>query len=206
MIEPHATLDEVRALLADADVTSLVAELPRGRLTPVAAMAALGTDASCFLLESVEGSGKVARWSLRARLDAAPADPSAAPAGDGVEAAAAEAQANLSREAFERAVARCLDYIVAGDIFQVQLSRRFAVPFIGRPFDLYRAIRDINPSPYMFYVATPDCTLVGASPEMLVRVTGRRIQYHPIAGTRRRGRTAEDDARMEAQLRSSEKE
>jgi anthranilate synthase component 1 len=95
---------------------------------------------------------------------------------------------------------------VAGDIFQVQISRRFAVPYTGHPFDLYRAIRDINPSPYMFYLATPDCTLVGASPEMLVRITGRRIEYHPIAGTRRRGHSVEDDARMEEQLRSSEKE
>src|SRR5207237_2359084 len=109
-----------------------------------------------------------------------------------VDIAAHEGHANLTRDAFRDAVARCLDYIVAGDIFQVQISRRFAVPFTGNAFDLYRALREINPSPYMFYLATPRCTLVGASPEMLVQVTGKRIRYHPIAGTRRRGRSPED--------------
>ena len=71
---------------------------------------------------------------------------------------------------------------------------------------LRRALRAINPSPYMIYVATPECTLVGASPEMLVQVTGQSVRYHPIAGTRRRGRTPEDDARMERELRASDKE
>jgi anthranilate synthase component I len=326
VIETRPSLPEVRALLTDTETgaVALVTEMPMGALTPMAAMAALGVDASCFLLESVEGSGRVARWSLLGHqpvrvlhdggevdpLDVLAAEvaalrvagidacdvpfvggavgylgyeaagryerlprPGADPLGipdswfalfptvvvfdhaaarvllissvkrdqaAGLDAAYAQARlrleeivtalraaaavaepeiqearvqieryepyANLSRQDFEKAVARCLEYIVAGDIFQVQISRRFAVPLRAHPFGLYRALRAINPSPYMFYLATPGCTLVGASPEMLVRVTGDRVQYHPIAGTRRRGRTAEDDSRMEAEMRSSEKE
>ena len=296
-----------------------------GGLTPVAAMQALGVEASSFLLESVEGSGKVARWSLLGhapqhvlhdgsgsddplhrlsadvaalrvaageyrdvpflggavgflgyeaaqryeRLPRASRDPlgiadswfalfptvvvfdhaggrillvSNVLAGDALDVDVAYANAarrlqsiaqtlrnvtgesqpviaassidlgrfeeasNISRSGFAEAVSRCLEYIVAGDIFQVQMSRRFAVPLAAHPFDLYRSLRTINPSPYMFYLATPECTLVGASPEMLVRVTGDVVQYHPIAGTRRRGATPGDDARMEAELRASEKE
>jgi len=327
VIDTRPSLPEVRALLTEPGTGAvvLVTEMFMGALTPVAAMAALGVDASCFLLESVEGSGKIARWSLLGhqpvrvlhdggaavdpldvlasqvaalrvagvdaydvpfaggavgylgyeaagryeRLPRPGTDPLGIPdswfalfptvvvfdhaAGrvlvvcsvlreTGVEVDTAYARAcerleaivtvlrgvigvsepviisastpagshdqyaNLSRDDFERAVARCLDYIVAGDIFQVQISRRFAVPLRAHPFALYRALRAINPSPYMFYLATPGCTLVGASPEMLVRVTGERVEYHPIAGTRRRGKTAEDDSRMETELRSSEKE
>jgi anthranilate synthase component 1 len=114
--------------------------------------------------------------------------------------------ANFSRPDFMRAVERCKEYILAGDIFQVQVGRRFAVPLRAAPFDVYRALRSINPSPYMFFLATPSCDIVGASPEMLVRVTGRHIEYHPIAGTRRRGATPELDAAMERELRESEKE
>ena len=114
--------------------------------------------------------------------------------------------ATMSRDAFYAAVERCHEYILAGDIFQVQVSRRFALPLAGDAFDVYGILRDVNPSPYMFYLATPHGTLVGASPEMLVRVTGEDVEYHPIAGTRRRGRTPADDARREAELRGSEKE
>jgi anthranilate synthase component 1 len=114
--------------------------------------------------------------------------------------------ANFSRPDFMRAVERCKEYILAGDIFQVQVSRRFAVPLRAAPFDVYRALRSINPSPYMFFLSAPDCDVVGASPEMLVRVTGRTVEYHPIAGTRRRGATPERDAELERELRESEKE
>ena len=114
--------------------------------------------------------------------------------------------ANFSRPDFMRAVERCKEYILAGDIFQVQVSRRFAVPLRAAPFDVYRALRSINPSPYMFFISSPACDIVGASPEMLVRVTGRSVEYHPIAGTRRRGATPERDAALERELRESEKE
>ena len=96
--------------------------------------------------------------------------------------------ANMSRDEFHDRVGRALEYIVAGDIFQVQVSRRFALPLQAHPFDVYVALRAINPSPYMIYVATPECTLVGASPEMLVQVTGRSValspdRRHPAART-----------------------
>ena len=322
---PVPGLEETRRRLADHDVVAVVLELPVGAATPVGAMRALGTEASCFLLESVEGSGAVARWSMLGHgpsrvlsdsgagedlldvlerevaslgaacspgmgapllggavgfltyeaathyehLPVAERDPlrlphqwfgvfdtvavfdhanrtlrlsscvhrddpagleaayaraleriaglqtaiagAAVPAvpslrGRPVDTAAYEPLANLSRDAFKDRVRRALDYINAGDIFQVQVSRRFALPLRAHPFDVYVALRAINPSPYMIYIATPECTLVGASPEMLVQVTGRDVRYHPIAGTRRRGRTPEDDARMEAELRASDKE
>jgi anthranilate synthase component I len=325
MSQPVPGLEETGRLLADHDVVAVVLELPIGEATPVGAMRALGTDAECFLLESVEGSGAVARWSMLGhrpsrvisdtgdgvdplavlerdvasirvasgpglsspflggavgfltyeaaqryeRLPAAAHDPLRLPRQwfaifdtvavfdhaqhrlllsscvrrddpAGVEAAYAQAltyigelheavcsadaepasslsgipvdvaahdpEANLSRDEFQSRVRRALEYIVAGDIFQVQVSRRFALPLHAHPFDVYVALRAINPSPYMIYIATPDCTLVGASPEMLVQVTGRSVRYHPIAGTRRRGRTPDDDARMESELRASDKE
>jgi anthranilate synthase component I len=325
MNQPLPGLEETRRRLTDHDVVAVVLELPIGEATPVAAMRALGTEASCFLLESVQGSGAVAHWSMLGhgpsrvirdngdgddplavidrdlaslgaacapglaapllggavgfltyeaagryeRLPAAARDPLGLPRQwfaifdtvavfdhaqqrllisscvhrddpDGLEAAYARAlariaelrdaicaaapepaalltgipvdvtthdhEANLSRDEFQERVRRALDYIVAGDIFQVQVSRRFALPLQADPFDVYVALRTINPSPYMIYIATPDCTLVGASPEMLVQVTGKSVRYHPIAGTRRRGRTPEDDERMERELRASDKE
>jgi anthranilate synthase component 1 len=116
-------------------------------------------------------------------------------------------EANLSREAFMAAVRRCLEYIAAGDIFQVQLSRRFSLDFSVSSVALYATMREANPSPYLFYLRTDECALVGTSPEMLVRVSpDGRVDYHPIAGTRRRGRTPEEDAAMERELRDSEKE
>ncbi len=112
----------------------------------------------------------------------------------------------FSRPSFLSAVARALDHIVAGDIFQVQISRRFSVELRAHPFTLYTALRLSSPTPYLFYVSTPQCTLVGASPEMLVRVRGDDVEYRPIAGTRRRGFSEDDDAAMETELRTSEKE
>ena len=146
---------------------------------------------------------------LRDRLRAPLARPPASglAVGDaGDEAEAGDRTANWSRDAFMDSVRRCKEYILAGDVFQVQVSRRFAVPLRTSSFDLYRALRSINPSPYMFYLGTDVCDVVGASPEMLVRVTGSRIDYHPIAGTRRRGRTPQRDRELEAELRGSEKE
>jgi anthranilate synthase component 1 len=112
----------------------------------------------------------------------------------------------LSRERFLASVQRALAHIVAGDVFQVQVSRRFNLPLAAHPFTLYTALRESSPTPYLFYVSSPDCTLVGASPEMLVRVRGADIHYRPIAGTRRRGYTDAEDAAMERELRESEKE
>jgi len=96
--------------------------------------------------------------------------------------------------------------IRAGDIFQVVLSHRTAVPVACDPFDVYRALRSINPSPYMFFMRIDDLFLVGASPEMLVKVRGRQVEYGPIAGTRPRGGSAEEDARLARELAADEKE
>jgi anthranilate synthase component 1 len=301
MNEPVPGLEETRRLLADHDVVAVVLELPIGDLTPVGVMRALGTNANCFLLESVEGSGAIARWSMLGhnpsrvirdfaegddplavldrdvaslatacapglaapllggavgfltyeaarryeRLPAAAGDPLGLPsqwfgifdtvavfdhapqrlllsscvhrdAADGTDAAYARAVTRIEelRDAI-RATPPADAPPLAGipvDVpahdgeANVSRSRRFAVPLQANPFDVYVALRAINPSPYMIYIATPDCTLVGASPEMLVQVTGERVRYHPIAGTRRRGRTPEDDARMEQELRASDKE
>jgi anthranilate synthase component 1 len=117
-----------------------------------------------------------------------------------------DASSTFPRERFLGAVTRALEHIVAGDIYQVQISRRFSLELSAHPFTLYTALRDSSPTPYLFYVSGPDATLVGASPEMLVRVRGDRVDYRPIAGTRRRGRTEADDLAMETELRTSEKE
>jgi anthranilate synthase component 1 len=118
----------------------------------------------------------------------------------------ADGASTFARAHFMAAVSRALEHIVAGDIFQVQVSRHFSLELAAHPFTLYTALRDRSPTPYLFYVSSPSGVLVGASPEMLVRVRGDRVDYRPIAGTRRRGATPDDDAAMEAELHSSEKE
>jgi anthranilate synthase component 1 len=117
-----------------------------------------------------------------------------------------DGESTFAREDFKRAVSRALAHIVAGDVFQVQVSRHFSMELTAHPFTLYTALRDRSPTPYLFYVSSPSCVLVGASPEMLVRVRGDRVEYRPIAGTRRRGVTEAQDLAMEAELHSSEKE
>ena len=115
-------------------------------------------------------------------------------------------QANPSRTAYETAVARALEYIRAGDVFQVVLSLRFSAPLTVHPFALYRALRHVNPSPYMGYLELGEVTLVSASPESLLRSDGRTVTTRPIAGTRRRGRTPEEDQALAEALLSDEKE
>ena len=111
-----------------------------------------------------------------------------------------------SRDAYIAAVRRVKDYIRAGDCYQAVLSRRIARPFHVPPFEIYRALRSINPSPYMFYLAEREYALAGASPEMLVRVTNSEVSVHPIAGTRRRDADAGRDAELERELLADEKE
>src|SRR5579862_5032464 len=108
--------------------------------------------------------------------------------------------AGTTPKSFLRSVERCKDYIAAGDIFQVVLSQRLDfVPEVA-PFDLYRALRQINPSPYLYFLRTGNTHVLGSSPEMLVRVTGRKLEYRPIAGTHPRGRDESEDARLEQQM------
>jgi len=127
--------------------------------------------------------------------------PSAAP-----QAEIPEPASNVSESAYYNNVERAKKHIVAGDIFQVVLSQRFAMPIRCDPFDIYRALRFINPSPYMFFLRMDNLCLVGASPEMLVKVRNKRVEYGPIAGTRPRGQTPEEDARLGRELIADEKE
>jgi len=112
----------------------------------------------------------------------------------------------FSRRDFIDAVEKCKDYILAGDIFQVVLSQRMSVPFEARPLDVYRALRALNPSPYMYFIDLGDTQIVGSSPEVLVRVQQRKVTLRPIAGTRRRGEDAAEDRRLEAELLADPKE
>ncbi len=114
---------------------------------------------------------------------------------------------STSHDDFLESVRTAKEYIAAGDVFQVVLSQRLDFKPPAEPFQIYRALRTVNPSPYMFFLKLDDLHVVGASPEMLVRVSGgRRLEYRPIAGTRKRGATPADDERLTAELRSDEKE
>ena len=114
--------------------------------------------------------------------------------------------ASMSRDEFISIVDRAREYIREGDIFQANLSLRLSTPYDGRPIDLYIVLRELNPSPYMTLLEFDDLAVVGASPEQLLRVSGREIATRPIAGTRRRGRTAEEEEEKERELLASEKE
>jgi anthranilate synthase component 1 len=151
-------------------------------------------DDACARIEAV--LGKLARPAPPLRpLDPTLAGPPPAPT------------ATVTREAYEAGVRRIQEYILAGDAFQVVYSQRFQVPRGDvDPFDVYRALRVINPSPYMFHLEFPEAVVTGASPEVLVRLDGGEVEVRPIAGTRRRGANAEEDAALEAELRQDPKE
>jgi anthranilate synthase component I len=112
----------------------------------------------------------------------------------------------FTRDGFIDAVAQCKDLIRAGDIFQVVLSQRLSVPFQARPVDVYRALRALNPSPYMYFLDVGGTQVVGSSPEILVRLQGGEITVRPIAGTRPRGKTHDEDVALEAELLADPKE
>lgn len=115
-------------------------------------------------------------------------------------------RSNLSQKGFMEMVKKAKRYIKAGDIIQVVLSQRFSTEIHCNPFDIYRALRSINPSPYLFYLKMDDIVLLGSSPEVMVRLNGRKIELRPLAGTRRRGRTQDEDLAIEKDLLSDEKE
>jgi anthranilate synthase component 1 len=122
-------------------------------------------------------------------------------AGDGL-----QITSNMSREQFEDNVRAAKEHIAAGDIYQVVLSQRFEGDVAADPFTVYRALRHVNPSPYMFFIRMAGVSIVGSSPEMLVRVEGARVETHPIAGTRPRGRNDDEDMRLAEELKRNEKE
>jgi anthranilate synthase component 1 len=111
-----------------------------------------------------------------------------------------------SRDEYVAAVLKAKEYIAAGDIIQVVLSRRLQVDVSAPPFQVYRALRSVNPSPYMFFLQFEECQLIGASPEILVTERARQVVTRPIAGTVRRGKTPEEDAALEEQLLADPKE
>jgi anthranilate synthase component I len=117
-----------------------------------------------------------------------------------------ERRSNTSPQDFKRMVMRAKDYIAAGDIFQVVLSQRFEAPFALPPFSLYRALRRLNPSPYLFFLDFGGFAVAGSSPEILVKITGGIVTIRPIAGTRRRGATPHEDQALEAELLADPKE
>ena len=156
------------------------------------------------------GVSASAAWELaRARLDAAEAAltrpvPLAAPpvALPPLE----EPKSNFTADAFKAGVARAKEYISAGDAFQIVLSQRFAVPFALPPLSLYRALRRISPAPFMFFLDFGGFSIIGSSPEILVRLRDNTVTIRPLAGTRRRGNTHEEDQALEAELLADPKE
>lgn len=112
----------------------------------------------------------------------------------------------FSRDAFEASVARIREYILAGDVMQVVLAQRMSVPYNADPLSIYRALRYLNPSPYMFFLDLDETQVAGSSPEILTRVEQDRVTVRPIAGTRHRGRTPEEDLALEAELLADPKE
>ncbi|MDZ4848727.1 MAG: anthranilate synthase component I [Pirellulaceae bacterium] len=117
-----------------------------------------------------------------------------------------KAKSNFSQDKFEAAVRTCNEYIRAGDIFQVVISQRFEVDCDCSPIEIYRSLRVINPSPFMFFLRTPHAVLVGSSPEVMCRVVDSQITVRPLAGTRPRGKTVEEDRKLAAELLADPKE
>ncbi len=160
------------------------------------------------LMANVEAGSRRAFESAQDQLDALEADlravsPEAPPRGD---AAAATLVGEPAPAEFLEAMSRAQEHIAAGDIFQVVLSRRFVYESSIDPFTVYRALRTVNPSPYMYFLKEGEHAVAGASPEMLVRVEGDAVETHPIAGTRPRVGEVQEDTRREKSLRADEKE
>lgn len=120
--------------------------------------------------------------------------------------ASSHPESNWQKPDFENAVDEIKELINAGEAYQVVLSQCFGKPTTATPLAIYRAIRSLNPSPYMFLIRSGERSVIGASPEMLVRVRGRQMEYRPIAGTRPRGKTADEDARLAEEMRADRKE
>jgi len=192
-------LPEMAFLLAD---TVLVFDHLKHTITVVANVFVEGRN--------VDGSYEraVARIAAVKEKLQAPLPTSAYPSGADEAAAGGPrpVTSSMTREQYESGVARIRDYIYAGDAFQVVLSQRFSTPVDVSPFAVYRGLRAVNPSPYMYYIAFDDFALCGSSPEPLITVQGDHVETRPIAGTRRRGADAAEDRRLMADLRADEKE
>jgi anthranilate synthase component 1 len=139
----------------------------------------------------------VSRLEQKADPESPPPEAAAAPA---------ETHSNFTREEFETKVEKARQYIIAGEVIQVVLSQRLSRRTSAHPLNIYRALRSINPSPYMFFLDFKDFQLIGSSPEILVKDINGTVTTRPLAGTRPRGKTSEEDIRLEEELRNDEKE
>jgi anthranilate synthase component 1 len=178
--------------LAQRVVLIVNAFVPAGEPLTDAALDDLYDDA-CARLDALAADGA----SPLAEPLVAPPDP---------DDALPDVESSMSHGAYAAAVVEAKEHILAGDIFQVVLSQRFAFDLGADPFDFYRVLRQVNPSPYMYFVRTPEVTLAGSSPEPMVQLLGGRVISRPIAGTRRRGRTDEEDRRLGGELAEHPKE
>jgi anthranilate synthase component 1 len=151
--------------------------------------------------EAAQDKARQAIAEVRARLAGPLPRPSVAPG-----RAEPTFEPNMPRETFEAMVARIVEYVHAGDAFQVVPSQRWSASVPVEPFSIYRGLRAVNPSPYMYFLDFEDFQLVGASPEPLLTVSGRRVSTRPIAGTRPRGATVDDDKAIAEELLADEKE
>ena len=198
---PKRAIDAPDALFVFTRVLVVVDNL-RSRAVLVASVE-LPDDASQEAVERLRGGAQrdldetVRRLDAPSTLRRLSVDESAEPAAG---------TSSVTRAVYERSVERIREYIVAGDAFQVLLARRISMPLDFDPLDLYRALRALNPSPYMFHLDVDGTQLVGSSPELLVRVQDGKVIVRPIAGTRRRAGSAEADAALSAELLADEKE
>jgi len=195
---PHAPKDDLgvpEIFLMEAD-SVLVFDHVRHTITILAHSPVTGGRSRATAL----AAGEVDRIAVRLAAPLVPPAP-VMPA-----AAIPRFETNLTRGKFLAGVVAAKRHIRCGDIIQVVLSQRFSVPFKGDAFGIYRAMRILNPSPYMFFLECGGTSLAGSSPEMLVRLEGDEVETRPIAGTRPRGRTAEEDLKLEKELRADPKE
>jgi anthranilate synthase component I len=167
-------------------------------ITVIANVYADDDDVDAAYARAVDTIAEV-RW----RLDGPVPRPAHRPASDRV---APQFESNMTRESFEGMVARIIEYIYAGDAFQVVPSQRWSAPVPVEAFSIYRGLRAVNPSPYMYFLDFGDFEIAGASPEPLITVAGRRVATRPIAGTRPRGATVDEDQQMAQELLADEKE
>jgi len=176
----------------------LVFDHLRQRLTVISNVA-IGDDPARQYDEAVEGAEALVERLASTPTHGRPSSPT-------LEADVGDVASNIGRGTFMANVVKAKEYIASGDIFQVVLSQRFQMPTTADPFDVYRVLRLINPSPYMFFLQYPGSALVGSSPEPHVRVQGREAIIRPIAGTRPRGATEDEDRKLADELLSDSKE
>ncbi len=197
-VDDSLGLPDAAFLLAD---TVLVFDRVRNVIQVITNSVVETPDRADAAYDEAEARIAAAVAELRAPLPAAPRR--GAPADRGP---FPEPRSNVSREAYLEMVRRAKEYVAAGDIIQVVPSQRFETPLTVHPFDFYRALRVVNPSPYMYYLDFDGLVVAGASPEMMTRTQGDRIETRPIAGTRPRGQTPEEDATLARELLADEKE